>query len=236
MPKIEFPDLSKHLEEMNARIVDKMEDLVRGNTQVLIVGAGLGAAICAGVGIGLFAAVQLFQSFSGGGVPSNSNSVGVGVGVGGYQSPNWWNILSRGLRRLFRPILFSAAPRINGNSNSDSISHVHANALKLIKGCITTPSCPPTCTCIRTCEDPWDQCRQCLDSITVALCKQQLSWDHVLRISIHLVGEKCDAQVFRKVLEGYPVKDEMLVSIAFVQRLEDEHAFVEIEALVKGIL
>jgi len=217
-----------------------MEDLVRGNTQVLIVGAGLGAAICAGVGIGLFAAVQLFQSFSGGG--------GDGGGGDGYQSPNWWNATSRGIRRLFRPILFSAAPRINGNSNSDaSITHDdHANALKLIKGCITTypkcckgSSCPPTCcTCayIRTCEDPRDQCRQCLDSITVALCKQRLSWDHVLRISIHLVGEKCNALVFRKVLEGYPVKDDMHVSIAFVQRLEDEHAFVEIEALVKGIL
>ena len=226
---------------MNSRIVDKIEDLVRGNTQVLIMGAGLGAAICAGVGIGLFVAVQLFQSFSGsgigivsGGVTSDgdrnsvsNNAVVGGGGRGDYQSPNWWNVTSRGIRRIFRPILF-------GNSNSDAsiTNDNNTNALKIIKGCITTyPK-----TCIRTCEDPREQCRQCLDSITVALCKQRLSWDHVLRISIHLVGEKCDALVFRNVLEGYPVKDDMHVSIVFVQRLEDEHAFIEIEALVKGIL
>lgn len=48
-----FPDLTKNLEQINASITQKLDDLVRGNTQVLLLGAALGAAITAGVALGI---------------------------------------------------------------------------------------------------------------------------------------------------------------------------------------
>jgi enamine deaminase RidA (YjgF/YER057c/UK114 family) len=234
MPKIGFPDICKNLEEMNAHIIDKMEDLVRGNLKVLIVGAGLGAAICAGVGIGLFMAVQMLQSM---GNPKAIKSVRSTDQDQDNDNTNrrshWWNFMNRSTQRLFRPLSFRGAgdvPRLNGVASTEG-NHYH-DGLKIIKGCISSIS---TCCKEPLCssKDPQGQCQQCLDSITVALGKERLSWDRVLRINIHLVEEKCDAKVFRDTLKGYPVKDEMPVSIVYVQKLEDEHAFVEIEALVQ---
>lgn len=59
-----FPDLlTRNFEVMNHAISQKLDDLVRGNTQVLLLGAALGAAITAGVALGIGSVFLLFWNF-----------------------------------------------------------------------------------------------------------------------------------------------------------------------------
>jgi len=54
IPKIELPDMNVWTKHINSVISQKLDNLIIQNTQVLAVGAALGAAISAGVAIGCF--------------------------------------------------------------------------------------------------------------------------------------------------------------------------------------
>jgi len=79
------------------------------------------------------------------------------------------------------------------------------------------------------------QCRECLDSITATLGKHMLTWNSVGRISAHVVLNKCSGTTFRSVLTEYPIlKEEVIITVYFVQRLENLDDWVQVEALASG--
>jgi len=60
IPKIELPDMNVWTKHINSVISQKLDNLIIQNTQVLAVGAALGAAISAGVAIGCFSFASVF--------------------------------------------------------------------------------------------------------------------------------------------------------------------------------
>ncbi len=102
-----------------------------------------------------------------------------------------------------------------------------------------------------------EQCRQCLNSLTISLGKRRLLWDDVLKITAYLVIHQCDARIFRNVLKEFPIREDIDIDvdgttrsstnddglrrcapssscsivIVYVQQLEDENSSVQLEAL-----
>ena len=89
-----------------------------------------------------------------------------------------------------------------------------------------------------------DQCQSCLDSIHADLqTRYGMSWKHVRRLTAYIVAGRCEAHAFRRVLQEYTARATAdadaadaitalpLVSILFVQQLEDENALVQVEAI-----
>lgn len=77
-----------------------------------------------------------------------------------------------------------------------------------------------------------DQCRSCLDSVSVLLSKQGMVWQDVKRLTAFLVTDQCDGHTFRQALGEYPFQSSSsILSLIFVQRLEQPQAMVEIEVL-----
>lgn len=84
-----------------------------------------------------------------------------------------------------------------------------------------------------------NQCRECLDYIGVALGKQRLGWNHVCKVTAYLVTDRCDAQTFRTILSEYPIGNNnmtnqhknTMITIVYVQRLEQEHAPLQVEVM-----
>jgi len=210
MKSMAFPDFTKSI---NALLLQKLEHLVTHNTQVLVIGAALGAAISAGVAIGLFSAWSVFSGFTGkpfGGLYRKTKSWLGHNGGDGSGSDSSTNI-----------------------DRQDHNNPQHMNTVKIIQGHTISSTFANLST-----VSAQDQCRQCLDAITASLGKQRLAWDSVLRISAHLKSDcdcdrNCDATVFREVLKEYPMEEGTAVVILYVQRLEEENACVQVEALVQ---
>jgi hypothetical protein len=77
------------------------------------------------------------------------------------------------------------------------------------------------------------RCEKCLDDVFVLLSKNGATWKTVRQLSVYLVSPGIiEPSHFRQALKGYPVDaDACIVSTRFVQRLEDVHSMIEIEAL-----
>mmetsp|Transcript_65405 Transcript_65405/g.77422 ORF Transcript_65405/g.77422 Transcript_65405/m.77422 type:complete len:319 (-) Transcript_65405:195-1151(-) len=76
-----------------------------------------------------------------------------------------------------------------------------------------------------------NQCRECLDSLGVLLGKHDLRWNDVRKLTVYLMVDQCNASVFRNVLREYPLPTKNVVTtVLYVQRLEDEYAVVQVEA------
>jgi len=95
-----------------------------------------------------------------------------------------------------------------------------------------------------TSKNSTDQCQSCLDSIHADLqTRYGMSWKHVRRLTAYIVAGRCEAHAFRRVLQEYTARATAdadaadaitalpLVSILFVQQLEDENALVQVEAI-----
>jgi hypothetical protein len=77
-----------------------------------------------------------------------------------------------------------------------------------------------------------EQCRQSLDSVSALLSKQDMAWRDVKRLTAYLCTDRCEGTTFRQALSEYPLTvSSSIVSLMFVQRLEQESAVVEIEVL-----
>mmetsp|Transcript_29067 Transcript_29067/g.84479 ORF Transcript_29067/g.84479 Transcript_29067/m.84479 type:complete len:369 (-) Transcript_29067:330-1436(-) len=101
------------------------------------------------------------------------------------------------------------------------------NKIYVIQGDVTSS---PTATAATSAED---QCRQCLDALVCELGKKLMGLQHVRRLTAYLVTGSCDASIFRSILtKEYPISlGDLVLSVMFVQRLEDDIAFVQVEAL-----
>jgi enamine deaminase RidA (YjgF/YER057c/UK114 family) len=251
LPTLNVPkfDLPTSLDEIQNAMVDSLEHIVSHNVQVLLIGASLGAAISAGVAIGLFSAITYLTS------PSSSSS---------SSGSSWWNQfrISKKVKGWFHrrqdtPVdsdesrggdhVTNPGENNDGDDGKERVEKILSRHLKVIVGTPIPISAPaPTLKDIADTADTVDttdnkigdhaaeQCRQCLNSITISLAKQRMQWKQVLRITVHLASDRCDAGTFRSVLEEYPcLEKETVVSIVFVERLEDDHASVQIEALVQ---
>lgn len=76
------------------------------------------------------------------------------------------------------------------------------------------------------------QCEECFRSIEASLSKNLLGWSDVRKLTVFLVSGECDIHTVRGVMEEYPFpKDRAVTTFLFVQRLEIEHAVVQMEVI-----
>lgn len=248
VPRMGLPDLD-FTKSINDIIVRKIDDLVTHNTHMIMIGASLGAAVSAGVIVGV-------------GIISTTSS-----------STSWTTGIFSKLKSYLRPVLYwrgysdgdkgSLRQEIDGDSEQlDSEEDDTRSNIYKDNGSYHHHESPPILSIIQAKPSstennkspPEDQCRECLDLITVSLGKRRLLWDDTLKITAFLVIGQCEAEVFRKVLKEYPicidengsvekssksvndggVRRVCSISILYVQRLEDGEASVQIEALVQN--
>ena len=85
---------------------------------------------------------------------------------------------------------------------------------------------------------PGQQCRDCLDHLSAVLGEHLLVWADVRRLTAFLVIGRCDGPTFRSVLAEYPLGggegNAVVTSVVYVQALERESTFVQLEALASA--
>ena len=278
MHTVQLPRIGFEFPDFNALIVKHLDELVTHNTQVLVIGASLGAAIAFGVAMALFSALSLVGGNGTRNGRERGNEYGHGHGHGngasaGAPVPVWWRTINTTVKRWLRP---NMEFDVDDNNNEVEIDirngDVHRSdenssdrkdksippRLQIMQGKpksriiidTNTHAEIPTRSSEQSkpksiSASPRDQCIECLDAITISLAKHKLTWDQILRISVYLALNaddsscqytSCDASTFRQVLKEYPWNaDRTVVSILYVQRLEDETACVEVEALVQSL-
>eukprot|EP00554_Chaetoceros_debilis_P011027 CAMPEP_0194112036 /NCGR_PEP_ID=MMETSP0150-20130528/10883_1 /TAXON_ID=122233 /ORGANISM="Chaetoceros debilis, Strain MM31A-1" /LENGTH=373 /DNA_ID=CAMNT_0038801607 /DNA_START=253 /DNA_END=1374 /DNA_ORIENTATION=+ len=264
VPRMEFPEITLDFtKSINDMIVRKIDDLITHNTHMLMIGASLGAAVSAGVivGIGMVS------------INTSSTSSSSSWTMGGFFSK---------IKSCLRPTFFPGGYRCRySDSGKDSLREeldsddeqlhseedetsgdvykenggYHHHGSQGPQPILSIIQAKPLSTEQTKIPPAEDQCRECLDLITVSLGKRRLLWDDVLKITAFLVIGQCEAAVFREILKEYPIcidenengsnekssksvsLDERRVcsiSVLYVQRLEDEAASVQIEALVQN--
>ena len=85
------------------------------------------------------------------------------------------------------------------------------------------------------CNSYEKQVRDCLDTITLNLGKQLLTWNHVYRITLYHISQNSGLEkdsAFQALLKEYPVRKDLVTTIVQVSNLEDENINVEIEVIV----
>ena len=82
------------------------------------------------------------------------------------------------------------------------------------------------------------QCVSCLQHLEASLTQQDMVWEDVRRLTVYLVSGRCDAKTFRNTFQTYYSGgggggggEQPLISILFVQQLEDPAAMLQIEAM-----
>jgi len=95
------------------------------------------------------------------------------------------------------------------------------------------------------------QCQSCLQQLDEQLVQHNVQWRDLRRLTVYLVSGRCEAKVLRKGFQDYqqiqqqqqqhhhhhPVVQDSIpvLSILYVQQLEDEKAVIQIEALASSI-
>ena len=223
-------DLTKYINREQASTVilpsfaAMVEQLISDYLVAMTVGAAVGAAVATGVSVGLVAMSGMLR-ISGVYVPALYQWI----------FPTRTNKGSVDLSGRSPNSLSNAIIPEKGQSTGESqraaqaiqdsqVSVVHQgpnNQLILMKAVSNSTS-----------SSSLVQCRACLNSVGALLSKQDMSWSDVKRISAFLVTDRCDGYTFRQALSEYPWHSEStILSLMFVQRLEQENSIVEVEVL-----
>jgi hypothetical protein len=86
-------------------------------------------------------------------------------------------------------------------------------------------------------SSPKEQCDSCLDQIDSNLRQNDMTWVDMSRLTAYLVAGKCNAGTFRDALQqcihqrAQASPHTPLVTIVFVQQLEDENAMLQLEGM-----
>jgi len=83
-----------------------------------------------------------------------------------------------------------------------------------------------------------EQCLECIKNLGLKLVNHNKQWHQIKKITIYLCMDGCSSQTFRNAWNEYlkskgMMQNENIVLVfVFVQRLEEEHANVQLEALI----
>ena len=224
LPKINILDFEiaqKTLQEVNEVLAGNINTFLRGNVPVLLVGACLGAAISAGVAMGMFGMLQYLSTSFDISVHNQSS----------INKPKQKPLL----RRIHSSIKNVLRPFFVNNENQYYSSQLNVEAAKgtsntiqsKIKVMKVQPSQVPS--------NSEKQVRECFDAITLNLGKQLLTWNHVYRITLYHISQNGGLgrdSAFQALLKEYPVRKDLVTTIVQVSKLENENINVEIEAIV----
>ena len=213
-------DFSKYLQtdvKVSTSFSSRLEQLMSEYLAAITVGAAMGAAVATGISVGILAMsgmLRLTRDY----VPLLGRWAFQRTKSNSSNKPN--------------AIQYDSSANnggANGTLSSPPESQVSVirkgtpDQLVILKGCAKHHLSQSSCL---------DQCRECLDAVSVSLSKQSMAWSHVKRVAVFLVTDRCDAGMFRNVLSEYPLdQSSCIVSCMYVQRLEQAHAMVEIEVL-----
>lgn len=239
LPFLHFPniDFSKSLSFPS--FSSKAEELFSQYFTAVMIGAGLGAAVSAGVVGGLVASSSLMRYF---------------------RSPtslwNYWSdgsSLSPARRQAEHNEESSDASKDDANStrgNVDSltltattISTMNADSrgqLFVLKGQVgndefhNSEQLQPhvdTDATTRT-SKPTEQCRECIRNLERLMEQCHIGWDCVRKMTVYLVVDSCKASEFYKVMEDVPnfPKERIVTTLLFVHMLEN-NSVVQVELL-----
>jgi enamine deaminase RidA (YjgF/YER057c/UK114 family) len=214
LPRVKLDDYSKSINQM---LSQKIEDILKNNIQVLLIGAGIGAAVTAGVALGL---------------------VCVGSIIHATSVSSWWeSITYRIKKRVFSSQLNDTVENETHNNTEDvkgqsiSLNSKHLHEASTGKGYYTLTviqgkPIPQVSSSLATAES---QCRQCLDSISANLNSMKRTWNDVIKMNVTIVSGKFKASSVRAMLDEYMPGSLPSLSIAYVMQLEDEHSSIEME-------
>lgn len=210
LPRVKLDDYSKSINQI---ISQKIEDTLKNNLQVLLVGASIGAAVTAGVALGLLVV---------GSVVSTS-------------IPIWFRSLSKRVTNMYKwngDFEERSDEFIDKSQHCDEVHrHIHrSNEVGTFKVLVLQGK---PMTSLSKSTSLGDQCRDCLNSITVKLESLGLSWSEVLKLNVMIV--KGDISSMRSILSEY-ISDlsSLTTSLIHVMGLEDSSALIEIEAWIQS--
>lgn len=222
LPKINILDFEiaqKTLQEVNEVLAGNINTFLRGNVPILLVGACLGAAISAGVAMGMFGMLQYLST-------SFDSSVH-------DQSSKQKSLLRRmhsSIKNVLRPFFFKNEIQHHYLQKHDEVAKDTSNT---IQSKIKVMKVQPRQ--IHSNSNEEEEVRDCFDAITLNLGKQLLTWNHVYRITLYHTSQNSAIGkdlAYQKLLKEYPVRKDLVTTIVQVSKLEKENINVEIEAIV----
>ena len=206
LPRVKLDDYSKSINQM---LSQKIEDILKNNIQVLLLGAGIGAAVTTGVALGLVCVGSIIQT-----------SI----------ISNWWESITHKIKRgvSFSKLNYEVEKETKDKTLGEREIHDDAPRrngrykLTVIQG----KPVPQVSSSLKTIQD---QCSQCLQSISSKLDSLKLNWNDVIKMNVMIVSGKCKASTVRKMLDEYIPGSIPTLSIAYVMELENELSSIEME-------
>jgi enamine deaminase RidA (YjgF/YER057c/UK114 family) len=225
LPKVNILDFEiaqKTLKEVNEMLAGNINTFLKGNVPVLLVGACLGAAISAGVAMGIFGMLQYLST-------SYDISVHNKSSINKSKQKPLLRRIHSSIKNVLRPFFFKNESHYYSSQQNyeaaKDTSHAKQSKIKVMK-------VQPSQVLSNSNEK---QVRECFDAITLNLGKQLLTWNHVYRITLYHISQNGGLErdsAFQKILKEYPVRKDLVTTIVQVSKLENENINVEIEAIV----
>lgn len=207
LPRVKLDDYGKSINQM---ISQKIEDILKNNIQVLLIGASIGAAVTAGVALGLLCVGSIIHS----------------------SIPSLWGNMTH---RFKGSVMFSKKDATNYSSEANEQNSVHTvdhddtTSKGRGHGTFTIIQGKPISEEFTSLTTTEDQCRQCLDSIISKMDSLKLTWKDVIKMNVMIVSGKCKASTIRNILNEFLPGSIPALSIAYVVQLENEASSIEME-------
>jgi len=233
----------------------KAEELFSQYFTAVMIGAGIGAAVSAGLVGGLMASsglirymyvrspiISLWNYWSGKGGDSGNGTASSSSQLKtlrlGMSSP------SSGVTNSIQNAKYSNSPKDNiGNHalTATTISTMNVDArgeLFVMKSQVrndnnnTSYTNSEQQTQSLKSSHSIDQCRECIRSLERLMEQCQIGWDCVRKMTVYLVGGRCKASEFYTAMEEVPTfpKERIVTTLLFVHMLEND-SVVQVELL-----
>ena len=232
------------------QLEDKLTSFVTETLQVttmgVFLGAVVGAAIATGVIVGMLSVAVVL---AGGTTAGGTTGGGSGREV---QNPSKYSALPRQLYKCLPRFLVgqqrSPSNGFTGIVDSKKLPNTSTNtqqpgqaetaaaaaaaaAAEISSSVATGPLVILQAHPRTTNTDSTAQCLSCLKQLEADLIHHGLAWEDIRRLTVYLVSGRCDASIFRNILNEMHLQHKPLISILFVQQLEDEHIVLQLEAM-----
>ena len=235
--------VTKQLEQKMSKF---LTETLQVTSMGVFFGAVVGSAVATGVIVGMLSVAAVTTS----GIVIAGGSTGSGTTDGGSgreaQKPNKYSSLPRLLYKCIPRYLVGqqGAPsnsvtgivdsKESPNQSTDTQQPEQAKTASAVEISSTIAAGPlvmlqahPVTTHI----DATAQCSSCLEQLEASLTHHGLVWVDIRRLTVYLVSGRCNATTFRNTLDKMNLQHQPLISILYVQQLEDEDVVLQIEAM-----
>lgn len=210
------------VKEVSKQITDSFNRNLQITTTGVLFGALLGSAIATGVIIGTIATTSAI---------ANSEYVPLLY----KRVLRFWNRVAKDHMKKIQDDTEKKEEDLSKDESSESITGASFSSSSVSTGSTVIVQGNPTGITAKQTAD--EQCRTCLQGVAHSLESRGLTWRDVHRVTAYLVTGKCDGATFRHALaettttENNDKSSSQIVSVLFVQQLENEDAILQVEVL-----